>query len=104
MKYTINAALVIAALFFFCIISVCYAACESDRMGIVYCSRFAGGGAVIGPDGTVICGKGECRRGKFGRFECSAVPGGGAGRDRRGIVRCLGGCEEATEDLCVAGE
>ncbi len=96
--------LVIKALSISLIASVSHAACESDRTGIVYCSRYAGGDAVLGPDGTVVCGKGECLRGKFGRFECSKVAGGGAGRDRRGIVRCLGGCAEASEDLCVAGE
>ena len=50
------------------IASISYAACEIDRTGIVYCSRYAGGDAVLGPDGTVLCGKGECRRGKFNRF------------------------------------
>jgi hypothetical protein len=90
--------------FFSVIINFAHAACETDRSGIVHCSRYPGGGAALSVDGNVVCGKGECQRNKFGRFECSIVEGGGAGRDHRGTVRCLGGCEEASEDRCELGK
>ena len=82
------------------IINLAHATCETDRSGIVHCSQYPGGGAALGVNGNVVCGKGECLRNKFGRFECSIVEGGGAGRDHRGSVRCLGGCEEASEKHC----
>ena len=83
---------------------VAHAACAMDRTGTVYCSRFAGGGAELGRDGAVVCGRGECARNKFGQFECSTKIGGGAARNRWGLVRCLSGCEIASESLCEEGK
>lgn len=97
---TVSSVLVMLSL----ITQVVHAACAMDRTGTVYCSRFAGGGAELSPEGAVVCGRGECARNKFGQFECSMEAGGGAARNRWGLVRCLGGCEAASEKLCEEGK
>ena len=97
---TVSTVLCVLAL----ITSTARAACAMDRTGTVYCSRFAGGGAELSREGTVVCGRGECAHNKFGQFECSMEVGGGAARNRWGLVRCLGGCETASESLCEEGK
>ena len=84
--------------------SSAHAACTVDRSGTVYCSSYPNGGAELSLNGTVVCGKGECARNRFGLFECSTKVGGGVARDSRGIVRCLDGCEDASETLCELGK
>ena len=51
--------------------------------------------------GRVVCGKGQCVKDRIGRVACSTVPGGGAIPDSIGTPRCVGGCEEASEQNCV---
>jgi hypothetical protein len=80
------------------------AACAVSSLGIVYCARYPTGGAERDNTGTVLCGKGECRRDHRGAVYCSRVEGGGAGVDPQGFVRCLGGCEPGSRTLCEEGQ
>lgn len=93
-----------------------FAACETDRLGVVicgrgdcakdregdiFCSKYLFGGAKLDEHGNVVCGKGQCLPGnKFKDFYCSAVESGGADVDRFGVVKCYGGCEKATPLMC----
>lgn len=93
-----------------------FAACETDRFGVVYCgrgdcaqdkqgkiycSRYLFGNALLDKHGNVVCGKGKCLPStKFDDFYCSAVESGGAKLDRFGVVKCYGGCEQATALMC----
>ena len=93
-----------------------YAACDTDRNGIVicgrgdcakdqtgnvFCSRYLFGGARVDQHGNVVCGKGQCQAGvKFKDSYCSAVESGGAKVDRFGVVKCYGGCELASASMC----
>jgi hypothetical protein len=75
--------------------------CETDKDGNVFCSRYRYGDAVVDKYGSVVCGKGNCIAGiEFNEYICSNVEGGGADTDREGIVKCYGGCEKATEQMC----
>lgn len=80
------------------------AACAVSSLGIVYCAKFPTGGAERDETGTVLCGKGECRRDQRGMVYCSRIEGGGAGVDPQGFVRCLGGCEPGSRTLCEEGQ
>lgn len=80
------------------------AACAVSSLGIVYCAKYPTGGAERDDTGTVLCGKGECRRDQRGIVYCSRVEGGGAGVDPQGFVRCLGGCEPGSRTLCEEGQ
>jgi len=51
--------------------------------------------------GYAVCGRGQCVKDGIDRVLCSKEAGGGAIIDRIGRVRCVGGCEEAKESLCV---
>ena len=97
-----------------------FAACETDRFGVVYCgrgncvqdkdgniscSRYLFGDALLDKDGKVVCGKGQCLPSvKFDDFYCSAVESGGAEKDRMGAVKCYGGCEKASALMCESEE
>ncbi len=93
-----------------------YAACDTDRLGVVicgrgdcakdkagdvFCSKYLFGGARTDEHGNVVCGKGQCLPStQFKDFYCSAVESGGADVDRFGVVKCYGGCEKATALMC----
>ena len=93
-----------------------YAACETDRFGVVFCgrgdcakdkagnvfcSKYLFGGARLDKHGNVVCGKGHCLPSvKFKDSYCSAVESGGADLDRFGVVKCYGGCEKASALMC----
>ena len=47
-----------------------------------------------------LCGKGQCVTTLNGEVICSAVDGGAAMKQSDGTVRCQGGCEYASLDLC----
>jgi hypothetical protein len=95
---------------------IAYAACETDRLGVVicgrgecakdiagnvFCSKYLFGGARLDEHGNVVCGKGQCLAGvKFKESYCSAVESGGADLDRFGVVKCYGGCEKASALMC----
>lgn len=99
-----------------CSQQIALAACETDRMGVVYCgrgdcaqdkagnvfcSKYLFGEALVDQHGKVVCGKGECVAStKFKDYYCSAKESGGANRDRFGEVKCYGGCEKASELMC----
>jgi hypothetical protein len=53
--------------------------------------------------GTVVCGKGECKQNSFGTVYCSTIQGGGAAVSNMGSIKCLGGCEQASEWMCEQG-
>jgi hypothetical protein len=75
--------------------------CASGHDGIVWCSRFDDGGAVVTRfDGAVLCGPGACAKNLRGEAYCSAVPGGAVTKDSRGRVRCEGRCVAASADHC----
>ncbi|MZQ99338.1 MAG: hypothetical protein GT601_16860 [Acidaminobacter sp.] len=69
----------------------------------VYCAA-VGGGAMLGQNGVAVCGVGRCGRDANGRIWCSKVPGGSVGTDTNGNIKCFGGCEEASRDLCQEGK
>ena len=93
-----------------------YAACDTDRLGVVicgrgdcaknksgdvFCSKYLFGGARTDERGNVVCGKGQCLPStQFKDFYCSAIESGGADVDRFGVVKCYGGCEKATALMC----
>ncbi len=74
--------------------------CVSDRHGMVYCSRYEDGAALITLHGKVVCGKGQCVTTLKGDIICAARPGGAAMADLHGKVTCEGGCERASLTLC----
>jgi hypothetical protein len=73
--------------------------CATDQSGKVFCAR-DGGGAMRDQYGDVKCGVGYCATDDLGQIKCSRKPGGGAATDSYGKVKCLGGCESATQQLC----
>jgi hypothetical protein len=97
-----------------------YAACETDRFGVVFCgrgdcaknkagnvfcSKYLFGGARVDQHGNVVCGKGQCLLStRFKDSYCSAVESGGADLDRFGTVKCYGGCEKASALMCESQE
>ena len=81
--------------------------CAKDRAGHVYCSKYLFGDARLDEYGNVVCGKGQCVQSvKFPDYYCSTIESGGAKRDRMGEVKCYGGCEKASAQMCesVAGK
>lgn len=77
--------------------------CETDDHGNVYCSG-AGGGAIRDMYGKVLCGVGDCAKDGMGQVRCSKVQGGGAAIDSHGRVKCLGGCDAGSSELCQEGQ
>jgi hypothetical protein len=75
--------------------------CAADQYGKVFCAK-AGGGAMRDQDGTVKCGIGQCAKDDLGQMKCSTKAGGGAALDSYGKVKCLGECQNATQQLCEA--
>jgi hypothetical protein len=73
--------------------------CVTDQYGKVFCAK-EGGGAMKDQNGDVKCGVGYCATDDLGRIQCSTQAGGGAARDSYGMVKCLGGCQGATPQLC----
>jgi hypothetical protein len=49
---------------------------------------------------TPVCGRGQCMRDGRGIWMCSTQPGGRAMRGSTGQVMCVGGCQQATAELC----
>ncbi len=78
-------------------------ACERDRKGDVLCTEL-GGGILPDNNGDLYCGTGECSVNRKGDIWCSKIQGGGAATDSRGKVKCYGGCERGSRDMCVPGE
>ena len=76
--------------------------CAMDQYGKVLCAK-EGGGAMRDRYGNVKCGLGSCATDGFGEIKCSSQPGGGAAVDSNGKVKCLGGCQDASAQLCEAG-
>lgn len=75
--------------------------CEIDKDGKVLCSKYRYGDAVINKYGNVVCGKGKCRTGQdFNDYFCSKIEDGGASVDHFGVVKCYGGCEQASSSMC----
>jgi hypothetical protein len=75
--------------------------CATDQYGKVFCAK-EGGGAMKDEVGNVKCGVGYCAANDRGLVRCSKRPGGGASIDSNGQVKCLGGCQPATKQLCEA--
>ena len=73
--------------------------CAADQYGKVFCAR-EGGGAMRDQYGDVKCGVGYCAKDDAGEVRCSTRPGGGAATDSNGRVKCLGGCQRGTQQLC----
>lgn len=73
--------------------------CATDQYGTVFCAK-EGGGALKDQYGNVKCGVGYCAKSDRGQIRCSTKPGGGAATDSNGKVKCLGGCQSATSQLC----
>ena len=75
--------------------------CAADQYGKVFCAK-EGGGAIRDRNGVVKCGLGMCAADDEGRIKCSTQPGGGASMDSYGKVKCLGACQDGTEQRCEA--
>jgi len=73
--------------------------CATDQYGKVLCAK-EGGGAMRDQYGNVMCGVGYCAIDDQGRVHCSATQGGSAATDSFGKVKCLGGCQMASRQLC----
>ena len=80
--------------------------CELSGSGIVSCSIYKEGGAVVNAQGRVDCGKGQCLLNNAGQVMCSVQEEGGAAIDISGQVKCYAGCEHGSESMCesVRGE
>ena len=74
--------------------------CATDQYGKVLCAR-EGGGAIRDRYGVVKCGVGLCATDDEGQVKCSTQPGGGAAMDSNGKVKCLGACQDGTEQDAV---
>ncbi|HYR05109.1 MAG TPA: hypothetical protein VEP71_00340 [Gallionella sp.] len=77
--------------------------CEIDQFGKVYCAD-PGGGAIRDQYGNVQCGVGSCAKDSSGHVWCSRKQGGGALTNSNGKVKCLGGCDAGTANLCQEAE
>ena len=75
--------------------------CATDQYGKVLCAR-EGGGAIRDRNGVVKCGAGMCAIDDGGRVRCSTQRGGGAAMNSDGQVKCLGACEDGSEQRCEA--
>ena len=75
--------------------------CATNQFGKVFCAK-EGGGAMKDGLGDVKCGVGYCAVDDRGMVRCSKKPGGGASIDSNGQVKCLGGCQPATKQMCAA--
>ena len=51
--------------------------------------------------GNFICGPGECVIQSDGKVKCSSQPGGMAVVDSTGKAKCVGGCVDGSNDMCV---
>ena len=74
--------------------------CLNNSVGTTYCSKYSGGGIVRDSLGQMYCGKGQCIRTNAGRIRCSKVEGGKA-VIKWSNVKCQGGCEKGTKEMCV---
>lgn len=52
--------------------------------------------------GNFICGPGECVIQSDGKVKCSSKPGGMAVVDSTGKAKCVEGCVDGSNDMCVA--
>lgn len=73
--------------------------CSNGRDGKVYCAAERDGTAVMDEQGVIVCGVGRCVQDLYGQMMCSRAPGGDAVKTLDG-VKCLGGCEPATQAHC----
>jgi len=73
--------------------------CAPDELGHFFCAD-SGGGAMRDDLGNIQCGVGYCVHDYYSKVWCSKEPGGGATRDSSGKVKCLGGCEPGSKELC----
>jgi hypothetical protein len=73
--------------------------CATDQYGKVFCAK-AGGGAIRDQYGDVRCGVGQCATDDLGQIKCSMKAGGGATTSSNGKVKCLGGCQSASQRHC----
>jgi hypothetical protein len=71
-----------------------------DINGEVYCAQFRFGSVMRTSKAETLCGRGQCVTTLNGEVICSAVDGGAAMKQSDGAVRCQGGCEYASLDLC----
>ena len=74
--------------------------CLRDVNGEVTCAQFRFGSVLRTLNGETVCGKGRCVVTLNGEVICSAVDGGAVMKQSDGTVRCQGGCEYASLDLC----
>src|SRR5688572_8901962 len=74
--------------------------CFRDVYGEVTCAQFRFGSILRTVNGETVCGKGRCAITLNGEVICSAVDGGGVIKQSDGTVRCQGGCEYASIELC----
>jgi len=75
--------------------------CATDQYGKVLCAQ-EGGGAIRDRFGVVKCGVGSCATDDHGQVKCSTKAGGAAAMDSNGKVKCLGGCQDGSKQLCEA--
>ena len=73
--------------------------CTADDYGKILCAA-AGGGAIKDGSSKVQCGVGFCAMDELGKVWCSKEPGGAAAVDSYGKVKCVGGCDAGSENLC----
>ena len=73
--------------------------CKTNFVGRAVCPPTNGS---IAKDalGNLVCGRGDCVMDALGNWKCSVQPGGHAGKDAIGLVRCTGGCESASSSYC----
>ena len=92
----------VIALVFFC--HNCFAdqqsSCVKDDLGRVFCAQ--PGGSAVQTNRGVVCGVGNCVTDDLGRVVCSRVQSGGVAKDDLGRPICLGGCDPAKVEMCIA--
>jgi hypothetical protein len=72
--------------------------CEKDQYGKVFCAP--NGGGAVRDKGAIKCGAGYCEKDSQSQVWCSTQKGGSASRNSYGEVKCLGGCEVGSTELC----
>jgi len=74
--------------------------CKADRYGVVYCSAYYKGSAVLATYGDVVCSVGQCIVNNKNEVICSTEVEGDIITDMYGNPRCQGSCEPASVDYC----
>ncbi len=112
LKNSIYAALIIASLSMGLLSNVALAntpppelQCMEDALGETLCAPREYGASIRKDQlGNIVCAVGDCARDPLGQLQCAKKTNGKVMRSRLGDVKCEGGCEEPTANMCQNAE